>query len=251
MAVPAQVPEGGTCFADAPLECIGGYCEFDACNGPGICVTAALEGELCESVQCAEGLDCAWNGMEYRCVVSTPRPVSGLDEPCGDSEICADGLYCAWTGVEYLCQAKVTGACDGWDACVQGYRCIDGTCTSIKAVGQACTTGTGECVYGALCQAPEGSTSGVCAAWPRAGGACGYLGNEESASCIESWCDSGVMNGVALPGRTSALATMAIGPGTCQPYVALGEYCDGHWEACGLGAYCNYGSCAKAYCLPR
>jgi hypothetical protein len=257
-AVPAQVEEGGTCFTDTPIECIGGYCEFDACNAPGLCVTAALEGELCQTEpdyrRCAEGLDCAWTGTDNRCVEPVPPTISGLDEACGSGQICAEGLYCAWTGMEYLCKAQGTGACDSWDACLLGYRCIDGACATIKGLGEACTTGTGECLYGAFCADPDLDTAGVCAAWPGAGGECGYLGYEEVADCIESWCESET-NGMALaPGPRPALVSplAAMGPGTCRPYIGLGEWCgDASWDACGPAAFCNYGSCAKAYCLPR
>jgi len=254
-AVPAQVAAGGTCFTDTPIECIGGYCDFDACNAPGTCMAYALETEPCgvapDYRRCAQDLYC--DGATNTCMVGGPTVVSGLDEPCGSGQICAEDLYCALVGLEQVCRPQGTGACDNWDACVQGYRCIDGTCTTIKAVGQACTTGTGECLYGAFCQAPGGSTSGVCTAWPRAGGACGAVGTDESASCIDSWCDSGMM-GVAASPRSGALVSpvAAVAPGTCQPYVGPGEYCGAaSWNACGPGALCNSGSCAKAYCTPR
>jgi hypothetical protein len=261
-AVPAQVASGGACFTDTPIECIGGYCEFDACNAPGTCTTYALETEPCgvdpDYRRCAQDLYC--DGATSTCMVGGPPVISGLDEPCGSGQICAEALYCAWTGMEYLCRAQGTGTCDASDACVQGYRCIYGTCTTIKAVGQPCTTGmdsTGECIYGAYCRAPTGSppgTGGVCTAWPRTGGECGYLPYKETADCIDSWCEVATV-GMALspaarPALVSPLAIMGVG--TCQPYLGLGEWCgDASWDACGPAAFCNYGSCAKAYCIAR
>jgi hypothetical protein len=254
--VPAQVEEGGTCFADVPLECIGGYCEFDACNAPGLCVTFALESESCESDpdyrRCADDLYCDYD--TYTCAVPAPPTISDLDEPCGSGEICAEGLYCALVGLEQLCQAQGTGACDAWDACVQGYRCIFGNCTTIKAIGQACGTGTDECVYGAYCRDPEVDGTGTCTGWPGVGGECGPMGSDEYATCIDSWCE-GVTNGpLSSPaGRTALVSPVAdIVAGTCRPYLGLGEWCeDAAWEACGPAAFCNSGSCAKAYCVPR
>jgi hypothetical protein len=256
-AVPARVAEGGTCFTDTPIECIDGYCELFACNAPGTCVTYALAGQPCgvdpDYRRCAEDEGFYCDGTNH-CALSTPPVISGLDEACGSGQICDEGLYCDWTGMEPLCKAQGTGACSGEDACVQGYRCIDGTCTTIKAVGQGCTTGIQECLYGAYCKAPEGSTAGVCTAWPRAGGACGSMGPGEYADCIDSWCE-GATNGMALsPAQRSALVSPVaqIASGTCQPYIGLGEYCgDASGDACGPAAFCNEGSCAKAYCTLR
>jgi hypothetical protein len=234
-ALPARASPGEPCFTETSLECIGGYCTFDACDAPGACAQFVALGGECLGARCGDGLTC--DGT-FVCAAVT---ISGAGGPCGNGEICGEGLYCDTGASEPVCAAQGTGSCASEAACIPGYRCLDGTCTARKAIGEACTTGLGECVRGAYCKPPgdpgESGVAGLCAAVPRAGsGPCGYPGTGEEIPCVESWCD--------------ASNSPPFDYGTCRDYLLPDAPCSwGNPQACGPGGLCDGTEhCAVAYC---
>lgn len=236
--VPGVAP-GGACTSWLDVECIGGYCDFTACNLPGTCQDYLGEGEDCSaSGRCQDPLTC--NGST--CAPSTPQEEVGLGASCGSGAVrCGGGLFCDYGAAVWVCAARRTsGACSSDEACAVGFDCVNGTCAAERGVGAACQQGAEACVAGLWCD-----TSSRCARWNGVGGACGTMSNGEYAECLEGWCQSTV--GLSIqPAATPP-------PGTCRAFHVVGATCDPaavgqSWLQCGPGATCEEGTCARNYC---
>jgi len=226
------------------LECTpGSYCELDACDleSPGRCLEYALEGQDCgESANyrvCADGYSCDHHNTD-KCIPQVSVGFAGEDESCA-SRGCQEGLYCEDVGRTCVPKIALGLECAEHDACARGASCEDGRCVSWRRVGAECTPGNEECVTGAYCDA----ATERCVAWPRAGGACGTPNGGEYRGCIDSWCRVEPVDATLLRPLFSSQ------PGTCTPFVEVGETCeDGQvWNQCGPLAVCN-GTCERNYC---
>jgi hypothetical protein len=206
-----------------------GVAWFSACWGR----TPAFRGSLPTGAQCFQHEQCAGgqcSGLAYSGeLCGTCTDVSLLGESCAmrdcatqvspywkcdrDSKICVPGYAVAFVG-----EACATGVAE----CVSGLDCRDGKCVVGKiALGEECGA-VGSCAPGLFCS-PALDTA-ICqrVEWVGVGEKCDPNGGDPTATtyryCLRGLC-------------TSA--------GTCDPWLALGERCDGSLPgACGLDAQC-------------
>jgi hypothetical protein len=236
------VPVGGTCqsyyLINVSPECAGdAFCNEganQACSGA--CVMRSPLGTPCDplttDVRCTAGTTC--DTANTKTCVTAPTP-GAADQPCTGSGrgSCARGLYCDSSagdgGSTGVCRAqRQSGACASSAECASPTHCAGAagaqTCAPIKAVGDACTPGWGECAIFSFCVDVGGTNR--CSDTGRAvGDPCGAI-NGESVACVTgAFCD-------APP----------LGTGTCVLDRQPGDDCTGTallGECSGNGGHCD------------
>ena len=138
---------GGPCIGSDGCQ-DGLHCEGYVSGGPsatyGTCVGPAAAGATCVlDSDCQTGLTC----RAQQC-----GPLGSAGASCSGDGECASGLFCN----QSLCAtAHYPGSsCNDTDAFCAYSRCVAGTCTRFKVVGEPCTSGD-ECASG-LCLASTG-----------------------------------------------------------------------------------------------
>lgn len=221
-ALSGTVMAGGSCEFG---ECASGnYCEVpgDACTGSCFAAEQSVGAPCTNDQACAEGLTCDQSSD----AAPTCQPLGGEGDSCGPLG-CIDTLQCDRD--TETCQARNPAGtrCDdgGFRFCAPSLVCAGPVgaraCRQPKKVGESCTRGDGECVFG-FC-----NTAGRCALSPVVGESCDSSGIER-ASCIAGYCDA------------------VEGPGTCRARKPAGMTCDRVTECESFD--CSNGTCAAPRC---
>lgn len=197
--------------------------------------------EACEahlgSVSCDEqvfdldgGCNQMWEGL------------AEANEPCAPgigSFVCSAATACV-IDLDFCgtCTPAVdVGAdCSGPETCVEGARCVNGTCVERGLPGEACSEGA-PCVVGATCEAgtcvgPEIVTVGDACDQARR---CPY-----TSTCLDGSCVRDALIGGDC--TTTACASGRCVDGTCRAFVPVGEACTAP-DQCVSGV-CDGGRCA-------
>ena len=253
----AAMIEARTLPCDEP----SGLVVFATC-APFLVDPAAI-GASCRTPYCAGG--------EGRCVEGTCRAAAGVDAPCGGMFACDAGLVCD----DGTCRALLAEGASGCDAdldCAPPLRCIEGSCSPLRARDAACTDSS-QCERGLICDAgacairesttcsesenPCGSLERcaafpVCVAQGGAGASCAdnadcaaelYCADETRTCQARPGLDQACGNGVSC---AAGLGCDLDGAGLCRALPGMGQPClFGEFGPflCAEGLACSDGTC--------
>lgn len=137
------------CFGAGPTavgRCIPRLAPGSPCGG-GVDPLAAVTGQ--------------WAALEAQstcggyCRMRRCAPTAELGQPCAFREQCGPNRRCLAKTCVDGAKAPLGTACDPGSPCTAGAYCADGTCATLKAAGEACTTSfecVGACVQGVCAQ---------------------------------------------------------------------------------------------------
>jgi hypothetical protein len=219
----------GDCYMEQ--ECSEGlYCDESVSYCPGQCQPYKNLGDTCSGGDCDPDVaDCDW--QQGICV-----ELAGAGEVCDNIE-CQDGLVCDYDTDPAVCldPAGAGGSCSSARGCETGLQCLDGVCTGPANAGQECDIGDEfegimfACAPNYYCDADIAmqERTGVCK--PKKG-----AGSE----CILFYeCKSGLLCiGLQINEQTEEII-----PGSCGQPLKTGAACNADFDfpECDWDLYCD------------
>ena len=191
-------------YKDIGQTCTGGDCNPDVADcdwQSGMCAALAGAGEICENIDCQEGLVCDYNS---------------------DPEVCLD-------------PAGAGGSCTSTRGCETGLQCVEGTCRGPAGAGQECDLGPEfenimfACEPKYYCDADIVMQERIGTCQPKKG---------SGSSCILFYeCNSGLLCiGLQFDEQTEEVI-----PGSCGQPLGAGAACNANFEfpECDWDLYCD------------
>ncbi len=226
----------------------GLLCRFSKC----VPATFSSKGESCGGLGCNDGLYCDWfDGGVCKTALAAGTKCSLDDASCPKGHYCApepspadSGRVCApLHGAGQVCQMDAGTQ----QTCVAGYVCV-GTCLAFVALG-------GPCSHSAQCHEDAACVNGRCSALPAVGEACSVAAALQDELCKQpAICDPATSECVALPGEGKPCIDGECAPGfgcvkgTCTTGPQHGQPCASAGKLCADNHICIAGTCEKEVC---
>jgi hypothetical protein len=200
----SECPGNCQAYKDIGQSCNGGDCNPDVADcdyQQGVCAALAGVGQICDYVECEEGLVCDYDVDPAVCL-----------NPAGDG-----------------------GSCTSNHGCQTGLQCVDGTCIGPAGAGQECDVGA-EFEYFMFACAPNYYCDADVTTNQRIGKCQSKKGS--GSECILFYeCKSGLL----CIGMTIDEQTEQVIPGACGTPLKAGAACNAQFEfpECDWDLYCE------------